>query len=54
MGMAIVFSHFKMNYEEAGNLSMTQFCERMKAEYPEQHKELEEKRKKAKQEAFPL
>ena len=49
--ITLATTHFKMNYEEAGNLSMTQFCERMKAEYPEQHKELEEKRKKAKQEA---
>ena len=33
-------SHFKMTYEEAANMTMTQFVRRMRTEYPERHKAL--------------
>ena len=31
-------THFKMSYDEAANMTMTQFVRRMRTEYPEAHK----------------
>ena len=38
----LAVTHFKISYEEASKMTMTQFVRRMRAEYPEAHKKAQE------------